>query len=473
MKTKDSPSYLPDLLFIKLPALIAKDLLPEDADGNVSLDLSHWRLNGYLFHEWLHYVHNTSTLNGLYAFASMISMWANFRHKLDHRGQSVVGNVLTDYAAASVKRTHLYRRDAARRERNMGSVLRNPDARVTVVSVAEQTEVLPAALPGHEPEPVTVIVGAAQTLPDQLAVSFEVGTVEIIEGVAFLLEEKLLMTQGLLAQNVRTAPYKLLQLVARHMVDDIPDELVVAAGITALQTADPALALMRMLREMPSMPPAARMAWLEASAKASLCDYEPLIADVIQKTAVLFPVEEPMGIAVKELLDLISSKMVLRRHVPFFELTALKELKAAACEDHRADLLEMMLAEYSCPRILAERERAEDTIGKDRIYGFGWPSMSEASLFGAQMLHGALHYLSLHLNDEGFVATDQMTAGGERKRCPFYDACEYDLRRTQPTLCAHRPWDSLAVPTDPREACWYRAGVRATRPPQHDLDELR
>jgi hypothetical protein len=332
---------------------------------------------------------------------------------------------------------------------------------------------LPAALPGHEPEPVTVIVGAAQMLPDQLAVSFEVGTVEIIEGVAFLLEEKLLMAQDLLAQNVRTAPYKLLQLVARHMVDDISDELVVAVGIAALQTADPTLALMRMLREMPSIPAATRMAWLEASAKASLCDYEPLIADAIQKTAALFPVEEPMGITVKELLGLISRKMVLHQHVPFFELAALKELKAAD-EDHRADLLEMMLVEYSCPRILAVRERADNTIGKDQIYAFGWrPSMSEALLFGAQMLHGALHYLSLHLSDDGFFATDQLTAGGERKRCPFYDACEYDLRRTQPTLCADRPWDALAVPTDPREACWYRAGVRATRPPQHDLDELR
>lgn len=122
MKTTDSLSYLPDLLFIKLSAPIAKDLVPIDADGKASLDLSHWRLNGYLFHEWLHYVHNTSTLNGLYAFASMISMWANFRHKLDCRGRSAAENVLTDYARASVKRTHLYRKNAARHERNMDSV---------------------------------------------------------------------------------------------------------------------------------------------------------------------------------------------------------------------------------------------------------------------------------------------------------------------------------------------------------------
>ena len=137
---ENPPSYLPDLLFIKLPPQIAEGLFQVDSHGKTSLDLSNGHLAGYFFHEWIHYVHNVSTLNGLYAFASMINMWANFRQKLDNLGQSVDVNVLTNYAAASVKRTHLYRKEAARCERNMSSILRDTSVYVTIVSVRELTK---------------------------------------------------------------------------------------------------------------------------------------------------------------------------------------------------------------------------------------------------------------------------------------------------------------------------------------------
>lgn len=462
-----NPSYIPDLLLIKLPSQIVEGLFQVDSHGKTSLDLSKWHLTGYLFHEWIHYVHNVSTLNGLYAFASMINMWANFRHKLDAAGHSMDANVLTDYAAASVKRTHLYRKMAARCERNKVSVLRNTSGYVTIFSVKEVTEALPELLPGHEAEFVSVILCEAECPISQGLVTFEVGTVEILEGIAFMLEERILMANGELPTDIKTAPYKLLQSLARHMVKDIENDLVIAAAISALQTEDPPLSLARILRKMCDVAEATRMAWLEELVRAYLSEYKPLIAEALDKTAALFPLSEPMGDAVKNLLSIISDKITLRQKAPFFELLMLKQIKDANKED-RANLLEKIIVEFTCPRILTLSGSCDEITARGKIYNWGSPFVSQESLFGAQKLHAALHYLSLHLSDDGFSATNNITTSEVRRRCPFYDMCSYPLRHDQPDLCAHRPWESLTVPTDPREACWYRAGVRATRPPELD-----
>ncbi|MDR6474608.1 hypothetical protein J2778_002102 [Paraburkholderia graminis] len=467
IRMEKNPSYVPDLLFIKLPPQIAEGLFPVDPHGKTSLDLSNWRLAGYLFHEWIHYVHNVSTLNGLYAFASMINMWANFRHKLDGLGQSVDANVLNDYAASSVKRTHLYRKEAARYERNMFSVLRKTSDYVTIVSVKELTQSLPEQVPGHEAERVSVISCEAENPIDQTLVTFEVGTVEILEGIAFMLEEKLLMANGELPSDIKTAPYKLLQSLARHLVHDIENDQIIAIAIAALQTDDPPLNLVRTLRKMLDVAVDTRMAWLEGRAKAYLKAYEKVVDDTIDKTAALFPLSEPMGDAVKDLLRIISSKIALRMQAPFFELLMLKQIKDEE-KDVRADLLGRIIAEFTCPRILVMSSSNDKTIAKDLICNWGSPFVTQEALFGSQKLHAALHYLLLHLSDDGFFATDKITASEERKRCPFYTACDYPLRHDQPDLCAHRPWESLAIQTDPRFACWYRAGVRATRPYEFD-----
>lgn len=462
-----NPSYIPDLLLIKLPPPVAEGLFRVDPNGKTSLDLSNWRLAGYLFHEWVHYVHNVSTLNGLYAFASMINMWANFRHKIDSLGQSVDVNKLTVYAESSVKRTHLYRKGAARYERNTSSVLRDTNAYVTIFSVKEITEALPEQLLGHEAERISVVSCEAESPINRAPITFEVGTVEILEGIAFMLEEKLLIANGELPASIRTAPYKLLQSVARHVVNDIENDHVIAAAIASLQTEDPPLYLVRILREMNDIALDARMEWLEQLAKTYLARYRQLIVETIDMTSALFPCSEPMGDAVKELLSIISSKIALRRDAPFFELLMLKQINESRRED-RADLLGRIIAEFTCPRILAISSISNEKIAKDQIYNWGSPSVSEESLFGAQKLHTALHYLLLHLSDDGFFSTNEITASEERKRCPFYNACDYPLRHEQPDLCARRPWESLAIPMDPQVACWYRAGVRATRPPELD-----
>ncbi|CAG9166084.1 hypothetical protein [Cupriavidus pampae] len=467
MKEK-SPSYVADLLFIKLPPQIAGGLFTLDVNGKASLNLSNPHLAGYFFHEWLHYVHNTSTLNGLYAFASMINLWANFRHKLDDRGHSVDERVLTDYASAVVKRTHLYRKEAARLERNASSPLRETASAVTTISAKERVEALAERLPGHDAEHLTVVVCEAKNPIDDSLITFEVGAVEILEGVAFLLEEKLVMANEEWPTPIRSAPYKLLQSLAQNVVEDIETDQIIATGIAALQTDDPPGTLLRTLHRMKFIAADARMTWLEDLAATHLEKYVPLILEMIEQTAGHFPLSEPMGNAVRELLGIISGKIALRIRAPFFELAMLKQIKDEK-KEQRGDLLGRIIAEYSCPRVLAMGSMCDDQGGEDQIFYWGRPSVSQEALFGAQKLHAALHYVLLHLEDEGFLATDKISASEKRKRCPFYDACTYELRIEQPDLCAHRPWESLAVPTDPLEACWYRAAVRATRPPQEEV----
>lgn len=469
MKQKtESASYAADFLLIKLPPDVADGIFDVDSQGKVSIDLTNWSLAGFLFHEWIHYLHNVSTLNGVYAFASMVNMWANFRHKLDRSGKSVEANTISEYAESSVRRTHAYRKKAARYERNMTSVLRESTNSLKIQTVEAITEDLPQLL-DHQVEHVSVLSCETEGSPDEASIRFEVGPVEILEGIAFMLEEKFLMIRGELPTNVKTAPYRLLQSIARHVVCDIEDDCVIAAALTALQTDDPPLALLTILRDLSKKADNERMAWLENLLRGYLAAYRSLIDDALIQTIQLFPVTEPMGEAVKDVARIIRQNIKWREETPFLELLMLQRLKSEN-EETLPERLLYVMANYSCARILARAPRGAPSATLDQVYHLGAPPTSPHLLFGAQKLHSALHFLSLHLSDDGFVATTSISASKERKCCPFYTACDYQLRHEKPDLCADRPWESLAIETDPANECWYRAGVRVTRRPEGDFD---
>jgi hypothetical protein len=75
-------SYMPDRQLITFSA--AMQVIPEEGNSRGLFQGPH--VIGYFFHEWFHYLHNVSTIHGISAFASLVSLWSAYRWTTDERG---------------------------------------------------------------------------------------------------------------------------------------------------------------------------------------------------------------------------------------------------------------------------------------------------------------------------------------------------------------------------------------------------
>jgi hypothetical protein len=455
-----NPSYIPDLLLMKLPRHLSRELFIFKDEDEFSIDLSSPMPASLFLHEWLHYVHNISTLSGIYSFACIIHLWVHFRNGMDSSGFFVGKNESGEYNKLAVAEL-LKRNKIFRRQLNEKTSIDF----IEICGVSKEEE--PLLVANNGVEAVTVIVCSIKSgdrLNPTLA-AIKIGVVEIIEGLAFLLEERFLTGHCELPQKPKVVPYKLLSTLAIYIVNDIDKDDIIACALTSLQFNDPPCKLMELLNEIKPKETTVRKDFLEKIAKNHLDDSAVVMAEIFNSIEGFFPLDEPMGMVIKDLIGVMKHKMELRKRAPFFELMMLDQIKKEKV-DLRSEKLEKIIAEFSCPRILASKPIKDDDIDHDYIFIFGNPSLiTEESTFGFQKLHSAFHFLGLHFGEDCFQMTEAITASSTRKRCPFYTACRYELRKEKPTLCELTPWESLKLEMDPRSACWYRAGVRATMPP--------
>jgi len=458
-----NPSYVADFMLIKLPPELASLISQEHAD----LRLDNPTEASLLLHEWIHYMQNISTISGIYAFASMIHLWAHFRSTIDTSGESVASQKLNDNANNAVMRTHSYRA-TARQQRVNGGPLSEERADFSVVSATTRETPLAACLPGEDEEKATLVECGIQVGSSEEIVVAEVGTLEIMEGLAWMIESRYLYTYKQFSKIPKIAPYQLLLKLCRRIVPDINDNDAIACGIAALQDRDPPAGLWRILHGVKAVNSASRRSTVAHLTSHHLTQSWNLIETLLRQTDDHFPNDEAMGNAVKHITSLMRSSMVRRRDNPLFELDTLDRLEQIN-ETTRATALRDIIRELSCCRILSTAGGKPDTIGRDQILSYGHRGTNAEEFdFGHQKLHAALHFTSLHLKDDGFSETSSVDVSDKRRECPFYTACTHELRHHMPNLCAHHPWESIKIKTDPRVACWYRAGVRATRPPHDD-----
>lgn len=337
-----------------------------------------------------------------------------------------------------------------------------------LLTTSKKTLQLAETLPDHPTEEFTIIHCEIKVEDRHTPISAEIGIVEIIEGIASLLEERFLIMHGELPIPSNIAPYRLTSLLSRSLVPDIKNDEIIACAIFSLQCEDPPLALMQILEHMKNIPSNERLNRLENLAVTRLKEYAQALDEIFLQTEKIFPLSEPMGNSVKDMLDIMKEKIELRKKAPFFELLMLDQVKLEPVTN-RADRLKNIIAEFSCPRILLTHA-GEETLNRDDILNFGNPTrITDEFQFGQQKLHSALHFLWLHLSEDGFLNTDDTPESRTRRCCPFFTACPHQIRKDHPDICESKPWETLKISMDPQQTCWYRAGVRATRPPQDTL----
>lgn len=457
-----NPTYLPDFMLITLPATLSVIV-----DKDNGLDLSNPIEASLLMHEWLHYIHNTSTTNGIYLFASMITLWSDFRWKLDKDGYSTSSEKLEKERLFSVLRAHANIHNS-RNAKAAAIELKQQRYDFKALSATLTIEPLIKKLPDWK-ERKSTITCELQVGTDPALIPAQIGVIEILEGLAFLLEERYLEANNLRPSTPAIAPYQLVFKLARLLVPSIDKEDVIRCCIASLHSEDPPKILAFLLKKATTLTPGKLRSEAKDTLKKYLAQNKNNFETIFSMVDNLFPKGEAMARSVKFMTKLMRTNLKRRMKHPFFELEILEDLKNAS-EEQRPRLLASVFARTACCRLYLTRQGLPDQISRDDIVVFSQdPEYSQELAFGHNKIHATFHYMMLHLYSKGFRTTDAvLKIKPAHRRCPFYSACPYELRVTDPEICNLTPWKSLSLTTPPGDSCWYREGVRAARRPDDE-----
>lgn len=445
MAKQNVATYLPDCLLITLRPAFDAFSDPDDMRGIVGPEAI-----GFFFHEWVHYVHNVSTLQGLTAFANLVNLWANFRHSIDDSGFSKGAADLNPKASEFIGQIQQYlvaSRQAKENEIPLTTLLEE----ITIESLETTTTNI------GEIGVTTTIVCNLQILNNATGSSqreiIKIGTHEIIEGAAWMLETKLTLALRGLSPPVQISPYQLVKAIARFRFPEISDDLVIMFMLSALQDSDPPAALMHLFQQVAQTksPPEDVLSTLTAR---TLKESRNWVEKTLGKIEDIFPQAEQMALAVKSTTATIRRNLAWRETRPFFEFDVIAQLRANP--QQLTDAINM----FGCCAVIQERPGYEDKVGRDLLYDLV-PGGSDLE-FGWRKMHASFRFVGLHLQSSDLLPTNKIPPTLKTK-CPFYTICNLKLRTEKSEICKKTPWESADNAEE--GACWYGAAIVSIRPP--------
>lgn len=441
-------SYLPDSMVITLKPQFDALANPNDIRGFEGPEQI-----GFIFHEWIHYFHNVSTLHGLTAFMNVVGLWTSFRHSGKDCKFSGGSAILSPELALNIEQRISYWR-AARLPKKTSF----PDLPLEELAL-NFFEEFQEPIAGTELKVTTLRFRIGNKNQPEEEHVIEIGTHEIIEGVAWMLEDKLVSALGGLCRVPSLFPYQLVRNIFRLRAASISDDAIIACMLRSLQDSDPPAALFDCLEAVPEIIDMG-LDVVDEMAKLTIRTMQENTSwrtNVLTEVDKIFPINEPMGRLVKHTTALMRKNLDARTEAPFLEFHIIERLK------ERVGYMDEVIKTYGACSIIQLRPGSLEIFTRDLIYDLVAPSEADPDLeFGRRQLHAAFHYLQLHIQDSVFISTDQVNTSAGRARCPFYTACNLTQREQFGEVCRDKPWELAKSNDKSLFNCWYRAGVIAT-----------
>lgn len=434
--------YLPESMFIRLYVKVFHDDSSLDRFPTASA-------YGFFFHEFLHFLHNVSTISGLAAFVNTIELWRCFRQTVEPGGFSR-GSGDTSDAHLETLLSWL----TAARLKGRSKVTLRP-ASLAIRSVVTKEHVCDSS------GDLLNLLECEATVSDEHGRSesavITIGTVELLECAAWLLEKRMVRalspSEALL--DVPVFPYRVVEALAEHMIPGVDEETVVACVLAALQSADAPGALKEVLelardtRATAGGPiPVLRNAVL-AQMRANASTVEAMLQNLERE----FDGTGIMAGAVRRIVT--TARECLRRRMcnPFFEFEIIREV--AGQKKSIADVIGTLPV---CA-VLQANPGDKNAVGRDMLLSL-LPEEDEAQL---RTLHCVFDFVRRHRTTDDF----RPTSDAARLECPFFTCCDLPLRKSEPAICGSTPWESADRPENgDGKGCWYALAVRITRPPE-------
>ncbi|MGF6370923.1 hypothetical protein OKW40_003673 [Paraburkholderia sp. RAU6.4a] len=179
-------TFLPDSLVITLKPVMTALTDPGEIKGFDKHDI------GFFFHEWIHFLHNVSTLHGLTAFENAVAMWSDFRFTCDAETYSSGSAVLPSEFSFDIRQRMSYW--VASRLPSRTDFPNGPLNELRLLSAHPKS----TPLPDSELSVTTMECFVAADEQSQDHCTVVVGTYEIIESVAWMLEDRLNTALGVI-----------------------------------------------------------------------------------------------------------------------------------------------------------------------------------------------------------------------------------------------------------------------------------
>ncbi len=420
-------TYRPDMQAMSLPAYLEAGLDPNQPEVQLTSTEK-----AIVFHEWIHYLHNVSTIHGLTSLSVLLKLWSNFRYTFWSDDKSLD--------------------DPAHLAAYIGDI--DADIRFMAGSRLEQANDLPKNLhvsevefanarlvplpEGHESQ-LFILCEAAVCLRNKShCAQYEVriGTHEILEGAAYLLEERFAATMREPMRNPPYAPYFLIQSLSASVAPKVSKSCTLLAALGALQFPDPPRKLLDMLKCGEAALSAGRDP--ESAVRAMAVQmYEESLPAALKTLEIIdnaFDKDERMTHAVHKLTATLRANLTYRREDLFLELEVAK-----TDIGNKNDWLAAR-ARYGAPLLFLKGAGDENRVRRDKMtFLTGDPFADQEAVAQRRLLYATFQYMFAHLQGDYKSGKPKP----KMSKCPFYGSCEHELRLRSPSQCGSTPWLSL------------------------------
>lgn len=443
-------TYLPDRMIIT----IKKDLEAlSDSNGEIQPFKSLEEV-GYFFHEWIHFLHNTSTLIGLTIFYNYIGLWKIFRFTYNDYGEAGVVEICEDY---KIQLNELLTFIGNNRKANqdnyklISSHIKDIKIKSYVMKI-DQAGIFPIANINCNIE-----VTNAESFYTLL------GTHEILENLAFLLEKKLTLElftlDALMSDESAIIPYRIIELFIEHKLPNLSLDDKIACMIASLQAPSPPIALeaiLNLLVESKNNGGCKNLKEIdivEYWSKENVKGNKDFIENVKKNIEESFPKNEAIGNSLKNILPTFLDNINFRADNNLLEFEIINN-----CRNDIKNF-DLVIKKYKGCTIIKQNAGDEDKLNRDIMYLLKYSAYSE----DWYTFYSAIKFIMAHYNGKGFNKTSNIEPNRKHK-CPFYTVCTLELRKAKPEICAQSPWKSEKIQSSENQGlCWYAAGVRQTK----------
>lgn len=446
-------SYLPESMLITLSPAVSL------IDGNGKLVGFRNPLSfSYFFHEYVHYLHNISTVSGIGAFINTIELWRTFRITIDDIGLSK-GSAALSQSQQDHLATLRAVLSATRGSKPPTTNIAHP-TRLRIASIRPTT----LAKSPHG-DLVTALTCDAEVSDrnNTEACAVQLGTLELLEGVAWLLEKRAAQAVDptVSISEPPLFPYRVVEAAIDHAVPGLSEDAIICCVLSALQSTDAPDAFFQLLGiAKTGMDQGDPVGALRRATVAVLNQNQAQTESVFARLEGEFSGNGIFASTIRQIVG--TARAALQRRIvdPYFELILIEEMKTTP------DAFQNAIRKLAPCATLQQRPGADDDVLRDALLSFSLqPKAGETDIEdGIRVMHSMFHFIRCHRPDEGLVET----ARARSLPCPYYTCCNLKLRQSDPDICKKAPWKSADWPRwDAKKgACWYGAGVQHTRPPK-------
>lgn len=435
----------------------------------LSRDASYWfeeneptidRLAVFI-HEYVHYLHNFSTIAGIYDFIAQIRLARCFMQSVGMNGRSRGISAISPEAVKLYEGTLVWQAHIRGDQKAPFNILlHGKNAIISFKTVGRSSSTIQVPnqdIPVYDAYVTLEISGGASQSETG---TIKLGSSIIMEGLAWEVERLLYLRENgstvELDNRVPFNPYKLCRLIFESLTNTTPTSHTMAkVCLLALQASDPgdsfieiASAIKEKTTSNGSVEDALGRIVEESTnaLKANLSKVLNFLAPEFDD----FLNRGPVGVGLGRLGEDCKRYIALRAENPFFELELIDQGLA------RDDLLSLLRTFPSCPIIhnegFAPQEKSLFLLNESE------PNPNDVAMLGA--FQGFMQFAGQHIDKHGTLAeTSQL----KNTKCLFYEFCGTPLAVNETQICQAMPWESFCMYQNAKESCWYAHGVAAAR----------